>query len=540
MGFNEKENSLEYWDNIHSKYERNEIKLDDWLDKFETIIDSCSTPILDLGCGSGNDTLYLINKNKQVISCDQSSNAINNIKKNFPEVYDTKCFNMLDGMPFDNNSFELIIADLCLHYFKEKDTFELLNEIRRILTVGGRLIFQVNSVNDVNHGAGQGNEIEHHLYETSDKRLKRFFDEKDIKFFFKDFDMLNCRRPDVVSPATDNIDEYIKIISKLLEDGYAYEAGGNVYFDVSKLEDYYKLTNHKEDDMVVGVREGVDFDDNKRNQADFALWFTKSKFEDQDLKWDSPFGVGYPGWHIECTGISLKYLGEHLDIHGGGVDNIFPHHTNEIAQSEAYLGHKWCNYWFHNEHLMDETGKMSKSKGAVLSVSVLMEKGYNPLAFRLMCLQSHYRKQLVFSYEALNQVEAQYDKLINRIGLIKDEGDLDEGEFASYNDKFMESLSNDLNTANAITLVYDLLKDEMVNGHTKLELLRNFDKVLSLNLVAEKKVSADHDKIMKLIEARNDAKKKRDFELADTIRDELKAKGIILIDTREGTTYKEV
>ena len=189
MGFNEKENSLEYWDNIHSKYERNEIKLDDWLDKFETIIDSCSTPILDLGCGSGNDTLYLINKNKQVISCDQSSNAINNIKKNFPEVYDTKCFNMLDGMPFDNNSFELIIADLCLHYFKEKDTFELLNEIRRILTVGGRLIFQVNSVNDVNHGAGQGNEIEHHLYETSDKRLKRFFDEKDIKFFFKDFDI---------------------------------------------------------------------------------------------------------------------------------------------------------------------------------------------------------------------------------------------------------------------------------------------------------------------------------------------------------------
>ena len=189
MGFNEKENSLEYWNNIHSKYERNEIKLDDWLDKFETIIDSCSTPILDLGCGSGKDTLYLINKNKQVISCDQSSNAINNIKKNFPEVYDTKCFNMLDGMPFDNNSFELIIADLCLHYFKEKDTFELLNEIRRILTVGGRLIFRVNSVNDVNHGAGQDNEIEHHLYETSDKRLKRFFYEKDIKFFFKDFDI---------------------------------------------------------------------------------------------------------------------------------------------------------------------------------------------------------------------------------------------------------------------------------------------------------------------------------------------------------------
>ena len=194
--------------------------------------------------------------------------------------------------------------------------------------------------------------------------------------FFKDFELLNNRRPDIVSPATDHINDYIKIIEKLLEKGYAYKSGGNIYFDVSKLDDYYKLTNHKEDEMVVGVRQGVTNDDNKKNQADFALWFTKSKFEDQELKWDSPFGVGYPGWHIECSGISMHYLGEYLDIHGGGVDNIFPHHTNEIAQSEAYLGHKWCNYWFHNEHLMDETGKMSKSKGATLTVSLLKEKGY--------------------------------------------------------------------------------------------------------------------------------------------------------------------
>lgn len=185
----EKDNSLKYWDDIHNKYERNEIKLDDWLDKFESIIKDCSTPILDLGCGSGNDTLYLIEKGKEVISCDQSSNAISNIIKNFPEVYDTKCFDMLDGMPFDSDSFELIIADLCLHYFKKEDTVKLLNEIKRILVSGGHLIFRVNSINDVNHGAGQGNEIEHHLYETSDKRYKRFFDEDDIRFFFKDFDI---------------------------------------------------------------------------------------------------------------------------------------------------------------------------------------------------------------------------------------------------------------------------------------------------------------------------------------------------------------
>lgn len=185
----EQENSLLYWDNFHKNYNKEDIKIDDWLDKFANIIDSCKTPILDLGCGSGNDTLYLINKGKKVISCDQSINAINNIIKNFPEVYDTRCFDMLDGMPFDDNYFEVIIADLCLHYFKEKDTFMILNELKRILVNKGSLMLRVNSINDVNHGAGEGLEIEPHLYETSDKRLKRFFDENDIKYFFKDFDI---------------------------------------------------------------------------------------------------------------------------------------------------------------------------------------------------------------------------------------------------------------------------------------------------------------------------------------------------------------
>ncbi len=217
--------------------------------------------------------------------------------------------------------------------------------------------------------------------------------------FMKDFKLLNCRMPDIISPATDNIEIYITIIEKLIKDGFAYSSGGNVYFDVSKVDDYYKLTNHKIDEMVVGAREGVEEDERKRNQADFALWFTVSKFANQELVWDSPFGRGYPGWHIECSGISIKYLGEYLDIHGGAVDNIFPHHTNEIAQSESYLGHKWCHYWFHNEHLIDENGKISKSKGATLSVSKLVEMGYNPLAYRLMILNSHFKKQLMFFFD---------------------------------------------------------------------------------------------------------------------------------------------
>lgn len=359
--------------------------------------------------------------------------------------------------------------------------------------------------------------------------------------FFKDFELLNNRRPDIVSPATDHINDYIKIIEKLLEKGYAYKSGGNVYFDVSKLDDYYKLTNHKEDEMVVGVRQGVTNDDNKKNQADFALWFTKSKFEDQELKWDSPFGVGYPGWHIECSGISMHYLGEYLDIHGGGVDNIFPHHTNEIAQSEAYLGHKWCNYWFHNEHLMDETGKMSKSKGATLTVSLLKEKGYDPLAFRYMCLTSHYRKQLVFSYEGLETASKAYKKLKTRISNLEDTKQLQQEEFETYKNKFKENLENDLNTANAITLIYDILKDQNLNDTTKIKLIEDFDQVLSLDLLKQEEQKLDDNQkkyIEEQIKLRQEAKQQKDYQKADAIRDELLQKGIKLIDTKEQTTYE--
>ena len=355
--------------------------------------------------------------------------------------------------------------------------------------------------------------------------------------FFKDFEAVNCKKPEIISPATDNIEMYIKMIEKLLDEGYAYQSGGNVYFDISKLDDYYVLTNHKVDDMVVGAREGVEEDSAKRNQADFALWFTTSKFENHELTWDSPWGVGYPGWHIECSGISIKYLGEHLDIHGGGVDNIFPHHTNEIAQSEAYLGHKWCNYWFHNEHLLTDEGKMSKSKGDILTVSKLIEQGYDPLAYRLMVLSSHYRKQLLFTYDSLNQNETLLKKLRNKVSSIKEEGELVQDDFDKYNNKFKEELENDLNTANALTVLFELLKDDNVNGKTKLELIKSFDKVFSLDLIQKEEVSENDEEIIKLIEKRKEAKKNKDFELADSIRADLLSKGIELIDTREGTDW---
>ena len=357
--------------------------------------------------------------------------------------------------------------------------------------------------------------------------------------FFEDFSLVNCKMPEIVSPATENIDMYIKIIEKLLKDEYAYISGGNVYFDISKLDDYYVLTNHQEDDLVVGARDGVEEDSNKRYQADFALWFTTSKFENHELLWDSPWGKGYPGWHIECSGISIKYLGEHLDIHGGGVDNIFPHHTNEIAQSESYLGHKWCNYWFHNEHLLDQTGKMSKSKGAILTVTKLKENGFDPLAFRFMCLNSHYRKQLVFSYDALTQAESTLKKLRNKIKSLSDSGEFDRNLYKIYNNKFILEISNDLNTANAITVIYELLKDSYVSDKTKISLITSFDEVLSLNLISNEEENLENDAYIKeKIAERNEAKKNKNYVLADEIRDNLLKEGIKLIDTREGTIYE--
>ncbi len=359
--------------------------------------------------------------------------------------------------------------------------------------------------------------------------------------FKKDLEKLNVAWPEIVSKATDNIETYIQIIEKLLKDGYAYINGGNVYFDTSRLNDYYQLTNHKIGEMVVGVREGVEEDLSKKNQADFVLWFTKSKFDDQELKWESPWGVGYPGWHIECSGISLKYLGEYLDIHCGGIDNIFPHHTNEIAQSESYLGHKWCNFWVHGEHLNDTEGKMSKSKGEFLTVSLLEQKGYSALDYRFMCLNSPYRKVLVFSYDALDQAKNAYVKLKNRILSLKEEGEFQEEKFNAYNKSFKEVLEDDLNTPVALTTLYELLKDDEVNDFTKRKLVESFDKVLSLDLLkkVEFKIDEELEKyVLAKIEERKAAKQNKNYELADQIRKELEEKNIIIKDTREGTTFE--
>lgn len=424
-------------------------------------------------------------------------------------------------------------------------TYIMEDVLEKELRYEGYNVKRVMNITDVGHLSSDADTGEDKMLKGAKREHKTVMEI--AKFytdaFFDDCNKLNIKRPDVVEPATNCIDEFIKMISGLLEKGYAYIAGGNVYFDTSKLDKYYTLSSHNEDDLMVGVRDDVDVDENKRNKTDFVLWFTKSKFDDQELKWDSPWGVGYPGWHIECSCISMKHLGENLDLHCGGIDNIFPHHTNEIAQSEAYIGHKWCNYWFHVHHLNDKQGKMSKSKGDFLTVSLLEEKGYNPLVYRMFCLQSHYRKPLQFSYEVLDSVAAGYKKLKNRIAKLDKEGTVNEAKAAEYKKKFIEIVGNDLNTASGITLIYDLLKDD-VNDATKRYIIEDFDKVLSLDLLENENTqeSSDVDSEMEqyineMISKRAEAKKAKDFATADAIREELAAKGIVLKDTREGTTW---
>ncbi|MBP3917605.1 MAG: cysteine--tRNA ligase [Clostridia bacterium] len=436
--------------------------------------------------------------------------------------------------------------------------------LEKYLGYAGYDVTRAMNITDVGHLSSDGDTGEDKMLKGAKREHKTVMEiaQYYTDAFFEDCRKLNIKIPEIVVPATSYVDHFIKMIEKLIDTGYAYEAGGNIYFDTSKLKEYYVFNKQNQEDLAVGVREGVEEDSNKRNKCDFVLWFTKSKFEDQELKWDSPWGVGYPGWHIECSAISLDTLGEYLDLHCGGIDNAFPHHTNEIAQSEAYLGHPWCTHWFHVLHLNTNDGKMSKSKGEFLTVSLLEEKGYNPLIYRFFCLQSHYRKALVFSYDALDNAKVSYDKLTDKIAALKPGGDVSRDACKPYLDAFADAMDNDLNTAMAITVLYDIIKAK-ISDADKLWLYQTLDTVLGVGLLAaadkkrealaqekaaaEAEAAAERAEAMKdpliasiyaAIDERTAAKKAKNYARADEIRNELLARGVTLIDTPKGTTFK--
>ena len=456
-------------------------------------------------------------------------------------------------IPHEPGKFSMYTCGPTVYHFAHIGnlrTYIMEDVLEKYLRFTGLDVKRVMNITDVGHLTSDGDTGDDKMLKGAKREHKTVMEIADFytKAFFSDCAKLNIKTPDVVVPATSYIDEFIRVISALMEKGYAYEAGGNIYFDTSKLKEYYVFGDVSEEDLAVGVREGVEADGNKRNKADFVLWFTKSKFDDQELKWESPWGVGYPGWHIECSCISMKNLGEYLDLHCGGIDNMFPHHTNEIAQSEAYLGHKWCSYWFHVHHLNDVSGKISKSKGTLLTVSLLEEKGYDPLVYRFFCLQSHYRKSLVFDWENLDNAKNTFDKLIARIAAISKEtmGEDNEAKFDELYKAFDNALGTDLNTAQAITVMYDVLKADISRAQ-KLTLLRKFDEVLGLDLMrhAEEKIKAEQaaasdipEEITALVEERKAARKAKDFAKADELRDKITALGWVIEETREGTKVR--
>ena len=466
------------------------------------------------------------------------------------KIYNTLSKKVEEFIPYEEKKVKMYTCGPTVYHYAHIGnlrTYIFEDIFEKTLKYLGYDVKRVMNITDVGHLSSDADTGEDKMLKGAEREHKTVYEIADFytKAFFNDTEKLNIKKPEIVEKASAHIETYIKMITKLLDTGYAYIANGNVYFDVSKATDYYKLSGKKEEDLMIGVRDDVEEDKNKKNPADFVLWFTSSKFENQAMKWDSPWGVGYPGWHIECSGISYEYLGEYLDIHCGGVDNIFPHHTNEIAQTEGFVGHKRCNDWVHGAHLNDSTGKMSKSKGEFLTLSLLESKGYNPLVYRLFCLESHYRKQLVFSYDAMDNTKKIYEKLLNKIKQIKEnkDGELDFDIINKYDEQFKEAISNDLNTSLALTTLYAVINDQL-NNNKKLYLIEKFDEVLSLDLLKENtKLNQDNDMdeyILAKIEERNNAKKEKNYALADQIRDELANKGIILKDSREGTTYEIV
>lgn len=483
------------------------------------------------------------------------------------KIYNSLTRSIEEFMPVDNDLVKIYSCGPTVYNYAHIGnlrTYIHEDILEKTLIYLGYNIKRVMNITDVGHLESDADDGEDKMLKGAKRENKTVWEvaKHYTDAFFLDIEKLNIKTPDIVGKATDYIQDYIKFIQVLESKGYTYNSNGNVYFDITKVYDYTKLSGMNLDELKTASRDDVTEDLSKKNPQDFVLWFTKSKFENQAMKWDSPWGIGYPGWHIECSVISLKNLGDQIDIHCGGVDHIPVHHTNEIAQTESYTGKKpWVKYWWHGEFLIDNEGKMSKSKGEFLTVPLLENKGFDPLSYRYFILNSHYRKQLVFSFESLKSSENAYFKLKNRIKLILKNLSKEELESieniekvlkvsklsTNYREKFKQCLEDDLNTANAITVLYEMIKADNISDYEKYILIKDFDFVLSLGLLEkqDEKVSENVDEeekeyIENMIEKRQEAKKNKNYELADSIREELLKINIVLEDTRQGVNWRKI
>tara|TARA_Y100000310_G_scaffold97577_1_gene95219 strand:- start:4929 stop:6305 length:1377 start_codon:yes stop_codon:yes gene_type:complete len=407
--------------------------------------------------------------------------------------------------------------------------------LKRVLLYNKYKVKQVINVTDVGHLTSDADMGEDKIEKAAKKEGKSAKQISDyyLKIFKTDFKKLNIIEPDIWPKASEHIKEQIKLIKSLEKKGYTYKTFDGIYFDTSKVKGYGKLAKLKIEDLEAGKRILMK---EKKLKTDFALWKFSPKNQKRQQEWNSPWGIGFPGWHIECSAMSIKYLGKHFDIHTGGEDHIPIHHTNEIAQSEASTGQKFVNYWMHGAFLTSKGEKVSKSKGGLYTIEELEKEKFHPSSYRYLCLTTHYRKPLAFSLESLKSAQNAFESLKNKIPELKS-NQTSKGSTKDYIKRFLEAINDDLNIPKALSLIWIVLKDNSLGNKEKYKLIIDFNEILGLDLKKKKeKTSKD---ISDLIKKRNTARKNKDFKLADKIRNDLSKKGIILEDTKDGTIWKK-
>ena len=464
------------------------------------------------------------------------------------KLYNTLGRAIQEFQPIDNSEVGLYCCGPTVYNYAHIGnlrTYVFEDILRRALEYAGYKVNHVMNITDVGHLTGDQDDGEDKMEKSAretgktPEEIAAFFTDA----FFNDIDRLNIVRPKTACAATRHIGNMIALIKRLEQKGYTYISGGNVYFDTSKFEKYGEMALLDRQKLKAGARIAVD--ENKKNPADFVLWFTNSKFENHIMQWDSPWGKGYPGWHVECSAMSMKYLGESFDIHCGGIDHIPIHHTNEIAQSEAATGKKWVNYWVHGEFLLMDKQKMAKSAGNFLTLQSLVDKGYEPLDYRYFCLGGHYRSQLVFNFQSLDAARSARMNLNERISMLKSEsGEEGDGNLsdaaAAYLQRFDESILNDINVPKALAELWQLLKDGSVSSGNKLYIALQMDRVLGMKLDEIKAPAAElSEEEMAVVKERETARAEKDWKRADVLRNKLLEMGIEIKDTPSGTEWKK-
>lgn len=457
------------------------------------------------------------------------------------KFYNTLTRKKEDFKPIDEKEIRMYSCGPTVYYFAHIGNLRaylFMDTLRRVLKYNGYNLKHVMNITDVGHLVSDSDEGEDKMMKAAKRENKNPFEIAQfyMNAFLADIDKLNVDRPEIIARATEHIDVMEEYVKKIIENGYTYQTEDTVYFDTSKLDKYGVLSNRNVEDQKAGAR--VEFDQNKKNISDFALWIKAP--ENHIMKWDSFFGKSYPGWHLECSAMGCKYLGDHFDIHTGGVDHIPIHHENEIAQSKGYSGKVPANYWMHVEFLQINGGKMSKSLNNLYTLKDLEEKGYEPLVYRMFNFTSNYRAQINFTFEAMDAAKVSLNRL--REGYLKHcegTGEISDDEIESYERRFLDAINDDLNMPVAMSVVWDVIKNPNKSQKLK-KLLLKFDEVLGLDLKDYKKEeSILPEDVLELVNARNEARANKNWAESDRIRDILIEKGYTVKDSKEGTIIEK-